>query len=146
MNKLHFVYFGVFSLLILFLAFVLIKSELPKEEPIIYIRETVIVTESVKAVTSINQDYIQTSISEKEMLPELITGGTSQLNSTTLINLNTASKSELMELKGIGEVIADRIIEYREQNSGFKSLEEIMEVKGIGEKIFSNMQDRITID
>ena len=56
------------------------------------------------------------------------------------------NKSELMELKGIGEVIADRIIEYREQNNGFKSLEEIMEVKGIGEKIFSNMQDRITID
>ena len=41
-----------------------------------------------------------------------------------------------MELDGIGETLASRIIEYREQHGGFDSVEELMEVKGIGEKRF----------
>lgn len=51
-----------------------------------------------------------------------------------LININTADIDELMTLDGIGEVIAGRIIEYREANGDFKSVEELINVKGIGEK------------
>ena len=61
------------------------------------------------------------------------------------INLNTASKEELMSLSGIGESYADRIIEYRSNNGPFQSIEDIMKVKGIGDKIFLSIKDRIIV-
>ncbi len=49
-----------------------------------------------------------------------------------LININRATKEELTALKGIGPALADRIIEYREQNGPFKTVEDLTQVKGIG--------------
>jgi comEA protein len=60
------------------------------------------------------------------------------------INLNTASMAELDQLPGIGAAYAQRIIDYREANAGFGSVEEIMNVKGIGSKTFENIRDQIT--
>ncbi len=60
------------------------------------------------------------------------------------INLNTASRVKLMELPGIGEKTADKIIEFRNANK-FTSIEEIMKVKGIGIKKFEKMKDFIVI-
>ena len=54
------------------------------------------------------------------------------------VNINTASKEELIGLNGIGEVLADRIIEYREANGGYKDVRELTNVKGIGEKLLEN--------
>ncbi len=66
---------------------------------------------------------------------------------TTLkTNINTAGLEELMELPGIGETIAGRIIEYRSSKGGFKKIEEIMGVAGIGEKTFEKIRDLITIE
>lgn len=62
-----------------------------------------------------------------------------------LININTASLEELTKINGIGEVKAKSIIEYREQNGSFKSIEEIKNIKGIGEKTFEKLKDSITI-
>lgn len=62
-----------------------------------------------------------------------------------LVNLNTASLSELFRLNGIGEVLAGRIIEFRNRAGGFGSIEEIMEVSGIGEKKFAAIRDNITV-
>ena len=61
------------------------------------------------------------------------------------LNINVAGKQELMKLNGIGEKRAQDIIDYREQNGGFKSIEEIMKVKGIKQGIFSKLKDQIFI-
>ena len=61
------------------------------------------------------------------------------------INLNTATKEELLTLDGIGESYADRIIAYRENNGPFRSPDEIMQVKGIGEKTYQKIKDRIMV-
>lgn len=61
------------------------------------------------------------------------------------ISINSGTKEELMTLKGVGEVMAQRIIDFREQEASFKSIEELMEVKGIGEKVFQNIKDFITL-
>lgn len=60
------------------------------------------------------------------------------------VNINTASKEVLMTLKGVGEAIAERIIEYRKAHP-FKTPEEIMKVKGIGTKIFEANKDKIVV-
>ncbi|MBS3780022.1 MAG: helix-hairpin-helix domain-containing protein [Desulfovermiculus sp.] len=62
-----------------------------------------------------------------------------------LININTASVEVLVELNGIGETLAQRIVEYRQQ-SPFESVEEVMEVKGIGQGTFEKIKDHITVE
>jgi len=61
------------------------------------------------------------------------------------ININTAPKETLMQLPGIGEVKAQAIIDYRNQNGPFTSLEQIQEVSGIGPATFEKLKDLITI-
>ena len=65
-------------------------------------------------------------------------------NEDEKININTASKEELMTLDGIGESTASKIIEYR-KTSEFIEIEDIMNVSGIGEAKFNNIKDNITV-
>ena len=62
------------------------------------------------------------------------------------INLNTDPAELLADLPGIGAALAQRIVEYREANGPFQTVEEIMEVKGIGEKIYHAIADLITVE
>ena len=61
------------------------------------------------------------------------------------ININLATAEELIDLPGIGEVRAQRIIEYREKHGFFTDITEIMDVSGIGTGIFNQIKDLITI-
>lgn len=61
------------------------------------------------------------------------------------VNLNTASKEELMTLSGIGDVRAQAILKYREEHGEFRSIEELMEVEGIKKGTFQKLKDRIKI-
>ena len=62
------------------------------------------------------------------------------------LNLNTATEKELDTLPGIGEALARRIVEYREEHGGFRAVEELMEISGIGDATFSELRDKVTID
>lgn len=69
-------------------------------------------------------------------------GGT---DGSELININTADAAALDKLKGIGPAMAQRIIDYREENGSFQSIEDLQKVKGIGKAKFAKLKDQITI-
>ena len=61
------------------------------------------------------------------------------------LNLNSASVTQLEALPGIGRATAERIVEYRQKNGGFKKTEDLMNVRGIGEKSFLKLKPLITV-
>ena len=72
-----------------------------------------------------------------------MSGSVSGSNSST-ININTATLSELMNIDGVGEKTAQKIIDYREKNGGFKNIEDIKNVDRIGDKTFEKMKEQIS--
>ena len=80
--------------------------------------------------------------------PEIIKEETDILQEapkTEMVNINTADKTKLMTLPGIGEVRAAAIIEYRQSYGEFKRIEDIMNVKGIKNGIFSKINNLICV-
>ncbi len=61
------------------------------------------------------------------------------------VNLNTATVAQLETLPGIGLKTAERIIEYRQKNGGFKKIEDLMNVRGVGERSFLKLKAMITV-
>lgn len=63
---------------------------------------------------------------------------------TKVLNLNTASQAELVALKGIGPAKAQAIIEYRDKNGSFKSVDDLKLVQGIGSKLLEQLRPQLT--
>ena len=93
------------------------------------------VTEKKSSI--ITSETIETSkTDEQEEQPQKV---------DTLININTASKEELMTLSGIGETKAISIINFRETNGLFTCIEDIKNISGIGDALFEKIKDNITV-
>ena len=99
----------------------------------------------IRIYTRLETDQMrQEGLEEGSVLPEGQDAQTEQAGESP-VNLNTATREELMTLPGIGEAKADAVIAYREKNGGFSSPEEIMNISGIKEAVFSQIKDRITV-
>ena len=88
---------------------------------------------------------VATLASAQEAARPAAKAATSSASSGTPINLNTATVAQLETLPGIGKSTAERILEYRQKNGGFKKVEDLMNVRGIGEKSFLKMKALITV-
>jgi competence protein ComEA len=62
------------------------------------------------------------------------------------VNLNTADQATLVSVKGIGKKRAQAIIEYREKNGPFKTVDDLTKVKGIGDKQLAQLKDQVTVE
>lgn len=68
-----------------------------------------------------------------------------EVEESSIVNINTASKSKLTALSGVGESTADKIIKYREDNGYFNTIEDLMNVPGIGPSKFEALKDDIEV-
>ena len=68
------------------------------------------------------------------------------INQEGKLNINKATLEELCNLNGIGEVLASRIVQYREEHGPYKTIEELINIKGIGEVKLKNIADFIYIE
>ncbi len=85
-------------------------------------------------------EYISGAVTEDE------TKGTKDNKGNTKVNINTADAVQLMTLPGIGQSKANSIIEYRNANGAFKTIEDLMKIPGIKEGSFRQISDKITVD
>lgn len=65
---------------------------------------------------------------------------------TGKININTADEATLTSLKGIGPAKAKEIIDYRQKNGPFKTVDDLVKVKGLGDKIVSQLRDQLSVE
>jgi competence protein ComEA len=72
-------------------------------------------------------------------------GGGGGASSGGLLDLNAASASDLDALPGIGPVLAQRIVDWREENGRFASVDQLREVTGIGESKYADLERKVTV-
>lgn len=110
-----------------------------KEAQISMLNQAQILSDGQKIYVYTKQEAIQS-----ENLTMEGTGNKVGVSWDGKININQASKEDLMILPGVGETRAEAIISYREKNGLFTSIEELMNVEGIKEKTYEKLKDKIT--
>ncbi len=109
---------------------------------------------SQKVYGKLKVNEIDSTGSEEEQLINLFKSSDDSLRQKTnsqgkveysgdVLNINTAGKEDLIDLPGIGESTADKIIQYRESKKGFRNIEDLLNVKGIGKKKFEKLRNYI---
>jgi len=68
-----------------------------------------------------------------------------QVQPAVMVNVNKATTDELIKVRGIGPVMAKRIIEHRDKNGAFKSIDDLAQVQGIGGNKLKRIQDQVTV-
>ena len=76
---------------------------------------------------------------------QMTENATTSSSSGDVININTASKEQLMKISGVGKTKAEAIIAHREKNGDFKKKEDITKVRGIGKSTFEKIKDKIDV-
>lgn len=105
--------------------------------------------DSSTEISKISPDSLKSTPARTSKFPHQDGSTKSPNNSPTntsilaCINVNTAGPDELMSLKGIGQVIAGRIIEYRQKNGKFKHKNDLIKIKGIGKIKLQNIENYI---
>lgn len=89
--------------------------------------------------------YVPTKEEVKDRTFEGATTSDAETDAPKKVNINTASKEELLRIPGVGEAKASAILAYREENGPFSSIEELKKVDGIKDGVFSKMKDYIEI-
>ena len=102
------------------------------------------VYEAIEAAGGFSEAAVPDYLNLAQVLEDGRTGS-GEGGSKARVNLNTASREELMTLRGIGASRADDIIHYRQEFGGFKSIEDIMNVSGIKDAAFEKIKDSITV-
>ena len=85
---------------------------------------------------------------EQLTIPSLEQGcttGSAQSHNTQSVSLNSATSEQFDSLPGIGPTLAQRIVDYRESNGGFSSIDQLNDVSGIGDKLFAGVKEHITL-
>jgi competence protein ComEA len=93
-------------------------------------------------------DLSTLNLARKVVDGELITVGVPPPSGSSgdgLVNLNTATPEQLQTLPGVGPVLAQRIIDYREQYGGFATVADLRQVTGIGDARYNELKSRVTV-
>lgn len=109
--------------------------------------------EAVELAGGFREDAATTGVNQAQVLEDEMTVYVPTIDEAVAVetisdgkvDLNRASKEELMTLSGVGESRAESIIKYREQNGGFQTIEDIMKVSGIKEGLFEKIKDFIKV-
>lgn len=91
------------------------------------------------------KDGMHIHVADKLVSGNTIPGNASSSNVGNKVNINTADKSQLDTLPGVGPAMAERIIEYRQTSGGFKDIDELKKVPGIGSSKFEKMKEKVSI-
>jgi competence protein ComEA len=91
------------------------------------------------------KDGMHIHVVEKIVPGNTISGNAINTKAGNKVNINTADKSQLDTLPGVGPAMAERIIEYRQTSGGFKDIEELKKVQGIGSSKFEKLKEKISI-